>query len=211
MPPKLSNRHVLIVGASGSGKSTAEVKELIREAKAGNSAIVCIDPHVESLAAQLFAHLCEAGLQDRVIYDRLGDLDRVLKWEFLQPSRAKSAHQRFAENENRCREFADVLMRRRGKSSMADTPSVEEWTMAALSLYIHQRQRRPLSDLRYAFDFSHPTFQSMLRECQDDDTCHKIETLIESKQDAIQSCGTVDLWNMQFTIVSTTHKSRLWI
>ena len=174
---KLANRHVFMVGGSGSGKSTAEVKELVEEAKQNNSAIVCIDPH-GPMARDLFAHLCSRGLQDRVIYDRMRDLDRVLKWEFLSPSRAKNPHERKGENQTRCEGFAEILLRRRGQSSAKDTPNIEKWLLAALNLYIYQRSRTPLADIRYAFSFEHPKFHKLLEGCTDEDTRYVFEEAI---------------------------------
>ncbi len=178
----LANRNVLIVGGPGYGKSTAEVKDLVEEADRGDTAIVCIDPHVDSLAALFFAHLCERGHRDRVLYDRLAQIGRVLKWEFLAPSRATSARERHGENQTRCEQFAEILLRRRGKDSAATTPGIEEWLLAALNLYIYQRRRRPLADLRYAFSIAHPKFHDMLLGCDDADTRCKFEEIIESRQ-----------------------------
>src|SRR4051812_36881602 len=124
---QLANRHVLIVGGSGSGKTTAEIKALVEEAERGDTAIVCIDPHVNSLAAGFFAHLCTGMQRDRVLYDRLSDIDRVLMWDFLAPSNAKSTRERHGQNQTRCEQFAEILLRRRGKESAATTPGIEEW------------------------------------------------------------------------------------
>lgn len=179
---RLSNRHLLIVGSSGAGKSTFEEKNLVEEAERGRSAIICIDPHVHSLAEGFFAHLCARQLQHRVLYDRLCDTDRVLQWDFLSPSRAQSSAERAGENDNRCRQFADILLRRRGSASLSATPGIEEWVLTALRLYIHQRQRRPLSDLLYAFNFEHPVFTSMIQGCDHDDVCHKLTTVRDSGQ-----------------------------
>lgn len=179
---QIANRHVFIVGGTGSGKTTAEVKELVEEADRNDSAIVCIDPHAASLGASFFAHLCERGHQDRVLYDRLLDIDRVLKWDFLSPSKATSSRERHAENQTRCERFAEILLRRRGKESAADTPGIEEWLLAALNLYIFQRKRLPLADIRYAFSFAHPKFKAMLNGCEDADTRFKFEEIIDSHQ-----------------------------
>ena len=190
---QLANRHVLIVGGPGYGKTTAEVKELVEEAERGNTAIVCIDPHVDSLAAGFFAHLCASTHRDRVLYDRLDDVQRVLKWDFLSPSRAASPRERQGENQTRCQQFAEILLRRRGQESTASTPRIEEWLLAALNLYIYQRQQRPLADLRFAFSFAHATFQSMLDGCGDADTRYKFEQIIDSKQEPYQAAkGIID-------------------
>jgi len=177
---KLANKHVLIVGGSGSGKSTAEIKALVEEADENKSAIICIDPH-GPMARELFAHLCDRGHRHRVLYDRLADLDRVLKWDFLYPSTAKHPRERQGENETRCERFAEILLRRRGQGSAATSPSIEEWLLAALNLYIYQQNRRPLADIRFAFLFDHPTFQSMFDGCTDEETRYKFQKVIDER------------------------------
>jgi hypothetical protein len=179
---ELINRHCLIVGAPGSGKSTFELKRLVEEADRGETAIICQDPHQNSLSGPLFVALCERGHRSRILYDRLSDVDRVLKWDLLSPSTATCPRQRRGENQTACDQFAEVLLRRRGKDSAADAPSTEEWLLAALNLYIRQRHRRPLADIRYAFNFGHPTFESMLEGCEDADVRCKFEEIRDSRQ-----------------------------
>jgi hypothetical protein len=198
---QLANRHVLIVGGPGYGKTTAEIKELVEEAKRGDTAVVCMDPHAgeQGLGTGFFAHLCDAGQSHRVVYDQLSNIRRVPMWDFLVPSKAESPRERQAANQTRCDQFAEILLRRRGQESAASTPSIEEWLLAALNLYIYQRRRRPLADLRYAFSFEHPSFQDMLADCRDADTRSKFERLVESRQTAYQGaerlinsvCGSV--------------------
>jgi hypothetical protein len=179
---QLANRHVLIVGGPGYGKTTAEVKDLVEEADRGDTAIVCIDPHTDSLAATFFAHLCERGHRHRVLYDRLGDITCGIKWDFLTPSKATSPRQRRAENQTSCEQFAEILLRRRGSSSSAKTPGIEEWLLPPLNMYIEQRKRRPLGDVRHAFEFEHPKFQDMLANCQHLETRDKYAEIIDSRQ-----------------------------
>ncbi len=176
----LANRNVLVVGGPGYAKSTKEAEDLADEADRGDTAIVCVDPHEESLGMMLFARLCERGHRDRTIYDRLPLIEPAVKWELLTPSRARSARERYSENQTRCEQFAEILLRRRGKDSAATTPGIEDWLLAALNLYIYQRMRRPLADLRYAFRFDHPKFQEMLDGCADDDTRFKFQEIIGS-------------------------------
>src|SRR5689334_11436668 len=101
----LNNRNCLTVGSPGSGKTTGEIKYLVEEADRGDTAIVILDPHKNSLAAGAFAHFCERGHRDRIIFDRLPDIQRVPMWDFLPPSRAKSARERQGENQTRCEQF----------------------------------------------------------------------------------------------------------
>ena len=101
---------------------------------------------------------------------------------FYAPSRAASPRVRHGENQTRCEQFAEILLRRRGKDSAATTPGIEEWLLAALNLYIYQRRRRPLADLRYALSFAHPKFHDMLLGCEDADTRAKFEEIVGSRQ-----------------------------
>lgn len=97
------------------------------------------------------------------------------------PSRVRSVRERQGENQTRCEQFAEMLLRRRGEDSAATTPGIEEWLLAALNLYIYQRRRRPLADLRYAFSVANPKFQEMLDGCDDADTRCKFEEIIGSR------------------------------
>ena len=103
------NRNVLIVGSPGSGKSTAELKELVALAEAGETAIICIDPHEDSLAFGLLTQLVARTMQHRILYDRLFDLDVVLPWDFLPPSDANSEHKCRAINDYRIRPEPPIL------------------------------------------------------------------------------------------------------
>jgi hypothetical protein len=188
---ELINRHCLIVGAPGSGKTTFELKRLVEEADRGDAAMLVIDPHFNSLAGPLFTALCERGHRSRILYERLGEVDRVLMWDLLAPSTATCPRQRRGENQTACDQFAEILLRRRGKDSAADAPSTEEWLLAVLGLYIRQRHRRPLADLRYGFSFGHPTFESMLQGCDDADVRSKFEVIRDSRQTPFKAAERV--------------------
>src|SRR5882672_6340151 len=91
--------HLLACGSTRSGKTWAELKRLVTAALRGTIALVVIDPNRDSLATPLLAHLIARGLQNRIVFDRLSDLHRVLSWDFLPPSTATDPLVRFAENE----------------------------------------------------------------------------------------------------------------
>lgn len=179
---ELTNRHVLMVGGSGTGKTTQEIANLLAIANNKDSAIVVLDPHVNSLAYKFMSYCVACGHHDRIIYDRLTDLDRVLTWDFLSPSRERNENKRRNQNSTRISQFTEVLLRSRGKASAADTPTISEWIKAALRLYLYQRKRRPLADIRYSFSFDHPTFQEMLEGCTDEDTRYKFESTIDNRR-----------------------------
>jgi|GEM_PF-5460477 len=189
MAVQLANKHVLIVGGSGQGKSSHEIKELVEQAQQNKTAIIVVDPH-GTMTQELVAHLYDPTNEidsQRILYDRLVDVDRVLKWDFLTPSTAANRDNRQGANQTRCERFVEILLRRRGKGSAADTPMTEEWLYAALNLYIFQRQHRPLSDIRYAFSFEHPRFGAMLDGCTDDDTVYKFRQLIDDGKNSFVS------------------------
>jgi hypothetical protein len=174
-----ANRNMLVVGTSGYGKSTFELRQLVDEADYANTAIVCLDPH-GTLAEDLLAHLLARGHQNRILYERLSDLDPVLAWDFLTPSSATIALQREAENDVRTRDFADILTRRRDQTKdLSETPLIEEWLLPALRLYINQSEQLPLTALLHVFDSQHPTFHQMLEGCSDHDTVRKFRYLFD--------------------------------
>jgi hypothetical protein len=143
--------HTLTCGASRSGKSEAELTKLVSLASKGEAAMVLMDPP-GTLASKFLLHLHALGLTHQVIYDRLSGTDRVPGYEWLVPSVHPDPLQREAENEERIRTFASVLLRRRGIQDPARTPLIEEGVLAALRLYLSQGTPCPLPWLAEAFD-----------------------------------------------------------
>src|SRR5438067_990035 len=117
--------HTLVCGATRSGKSEAELSRLVLLAQANSCAIVLLDPP-GTLAQKFLLHLDLLGLSSRVLYDRLADTDRVPGYAWLTPSQNADPLQRESENDERVREFAAILLRRRGIPDMATTPLIEE-------------------------------------------------------------------------------------
>src|SRR5436309_1163359 len=87
--------HTLVCGASRSGKSEAELARLVPLARRKDRAIVLLDPP-GTLATKFLLHLHALGLDDRVIYDRLADTDRVPGYDWLVPSAHNDPLQREA-------------------------------------------------------------------------------------------------------------------
>lgn len=165
--------HTLICGASRSGKSEAELARLVPLARRGDCSLVVMDPP-GTLARKLLLHLHALGLADRVLYDRLADTDRVPGFDWLAPSVHPDPLQREAENDERVREFAAILLRRRGIQDPARTPLIEEWLLAALRLYLAQQSPVPLPWLPDVFDLSSPTRSRLLASCTDARLVRKI-------------------------------------
>src|SRR5689334_1227195 len=145
-----SNEHILVCGATRSGKSEAQLARLMPLARASDRAIVVMDPP-GGLAAKFLLHLDLLGLGARVLHDRLADTDRVPGYDWLTRSEHPDPLQRQAENDERIREFAAVLLRRRGIQDTALAPLIEEGILAALRLYLHQSAPVPLPWLADVF------------------------------------------------------------
>jgi hypothetical protein len=63
----------LAVGSTQSGKSYAEVHDILAAADAGNVAIVVCDPHKDSLARNALTHLVARGHKRRILWDQLDE------------------------------------------------------------------------------------------------------------------------------------------
>ncbi len=166
--------HTLICGASRSGKSEAELSHLVPLARAGQTAIIVMDPP-GTLAQKFLLHLHALGIADRVIYDRLADTDRVPGYDWLLPSAHPDPLQREAENDERIREFAAILLRRRRIHDPALTPVIEEGLLAALGLYLAQRSPCPLPWVADAFDLGSKERTHLLANCTEPKLVRKFQ------------------------------------
>src|SRR5213592_2496573 len=83
------------------------------------------------------------------------------------PSSNPDPLQREAENDERIREFAAILLRRRGIQDPAATPVIEEGLLAALRLYLTQETPVPLPWLADVFDHRSEAHASLLARCTD--------------------------------------------
>lgn len=142
----------------------AELSYLVSLARQHDCAIVLLDPP-GTLAEKLLLHLDWLGLTQRVLYDRLADSDKVLGYEWLARSQHPDPWQAEAENEERLREFAAVLLRRRDIQDPAGTPVIEEGVLAALRLYLYQPMPVPLLWLAEVFTPGSATSKHLLRHC----------------------------------------------
>lgn len=70
--------NTLIVGGTGSGKSKATVRDILK----WPGAIVLLDWHTRSTAYDLLKHAPEK----RVLYDNLSDPSHALGWDFFPRS-----------------------------------------------------------------------------------------------------------------------------
>jgi hypothetical protein len=137
---------------------------LVRLARQEECAIVLLDPP-GTLATQFLLHLRARRLDGRVIYDRLADTDYVPGYDWLTASDQADPFQRRAENDERIREFAAILLRRRGIHDPAKTPVIEEGLLAALQLYLAQDSPVPLPWLADVFDRRAEAHVYLLEHC----------------------------------------------
>jgi hypothetical protein len=165
--------HTLVCGATRSGKSEAELSRLVPLAQRNDDAIVLLDPP-GTLAAKFMLHLDALGLTGRVLYDRLSDSDLVPGYDFLPASQNPDPLQREAENDESIREFASILLRRRGVLDAAKTPLIEEVLLTALRLYLSQTTPCPLSWLAEVFDRHSETRAHLLANCTEPSLVRKI-------------------------------------
>jgi len=123
--------NVLKVGATRKGKTLSAARDI---AENPDEAALILDPHKESLAQAVLTYAT-----GNVLYECLSEISLTLGFELLTPSTHSSMMLRQLENQRKAEAFVEILLRRRGADSMAGTPLMEEWIMAALLLFLNQR------------------------------------------------------------------------
>jgi hypothetical protein len=86
-------------------------------------------------------------------------------YDWLTASTNPDPLQREAENDERIREFASILLRRRGIQDPASTPLIEEWLLSALRLYLAEEPPAPLPWLAELFDLGSHVRAHLLSHC----------------------------------------------
>lgn len=163
----LSN--VLRVGATRKGKTLAAARSIVEST---NEASVVLDPHKQSLAQAVLTHAT-----GNVLYEKLSHVSATLGFELLAPSASADPVRRHLENRHRAEAFVEILLRRRNADGMAATPLLEEWVMAAVTLYLFQGMRKPLTMLPFAFMPGTDEFRWLVRGCELPDIRHKFTQL----------------------------------
>jgi hypothetical protein len=166
--------HMLICGASRSGKSEAELNRLVRLALSGRCSIVLLDPH-GPLAQKFLLHLGLHGKLKRVIYDRLRDTDKTPSYNWLIRSTNPDAIQRAAEDDERLREFIGVLLRRRSNIDIKNSPVIERGLLTALKLYMYQKKPVPLYWLPDVYRPMSDVYFQMIENCEDQETVKQMK------------------------------------
>lgn len=163
------------IGSTQSGKSYAEVHDVLAAAADQRTAIVVIDPHTRSLAWNSLIHLVARGHQRRIIWDQLDDCLETPKYRFLTASRASHPLLRAKHNHQAAEEFTELLCRRRDIASLAPSPQIEEWTVKAVQFLLNQPQDHNASELRRVFRIDHPRFKNFVTACTDPDVQYDFE------------------------------------
>ena len=183
--------NTLVVGMTQSGKSTAELKRLTEWDGA------CVDlrsaQHAWPNGTSSDLTCCDK-LED-VVYDDLARVDKVLSWSFIEPSK-KTGRDRLKENDDRARDFADILCRRRGLQ-LHQRASTEEWSIAALKLWLYQKSPKAITDLVEIFHPGkskrrNPKFNDLKLDCEIPELRDKFEELCSMTQHQRRSevrCG----------------------
>ncbi|HYH66530.1 MAG TPA: hypothetical protein VD866_17685 [Urbifossiella sp.] len=149
--------NVLKVGATRKGKTLSGVADIVAHPE---EAAIIFDPHPDSLAMAALTHV-----EGNVLFVRLSDIDHPLGFALLTPSSHPDPRKREMENQKRAEVFTDILLHRRGSDGLAGTPLMEEWTMAALMLFLYQRTPLPLRLLPYAFSPGTDEFERLVGGC----------------------------------------------
>ena len=113
-------------GSTRSGKSVAELNDIVSAAKCRDVAIVCCDPHPNSLAWAAFSHLTARSQASRIIFDQLTYFNRVPGYQFLLRSRARNQLRRESRDEQTACQFAEILCRRGNRGALSNAPLTEE-------------------------------------------------------------------------------------
>src|SRR5688572_28967270 len=103
-------QNVLRVGSPGSGKTLATAYSVLHS----DCAEVVLDPHPDSLAREIITHAT-----GNVLYENLADIRHALGFDLLVPSTNPNPELREHENQLVSDGFIEILMSRRGGTTMA--------------------------------------------------------------------------------------------
>jgi hypothetical protein len=168
-PPETSR---LIVGSTGSGKSEGELVDLMHLAGRRDCAVVLLDGH-GPLAFRAAGHWAARGHEARIVYEPLGEVDRVLCWDMLPRSTASALSRQRIEDAETRDEFAQCFLAQRNLETLNDRPWTKEWLEAAISLCQAQPQPEHLGSLLAAFRVGSAEYERLLNSCTQADIIQK--------------------------------------
>lgn len=169
----------LIVGASGSGKSYSTLPEFVEIVERRECAALVFDSH-GMFTKNGMLHLEKRKRTERVLYDQLGQFERVLAPRFITPSSADNPIRREAENHANMVGFLEVLWTASGRDD-------EDWTkMPMLSMYLELGLRlffnQPESLIPQLFPFvfrlKHPVCHYLIKNTFDEEAREEFEELL---------------------------------
>lgn len=134
--------HRLICGRTGSGKTNFVLWELLEIAERGDEWIIAVFPHPqpgEQFVSELYARFGKAIL-NRLIVERLSDMDRVIMRDLIKYSAAKDPYVRLRENDEFCAHFMGVAANGRQFTTWLEHPVLEKYTKLAVRLCQNQDQ-----------------------------------------------------------------------
>lgn len=192
----------LYVGATRQGKTLAAVRRIVETP--GEAAIVC-DPHELSLVLGVLTHA-----RREMLYERLSHVEHALGFDLLVPSIQSDPMARLLENQRRAEGFVAIVLRRREGDTLAGSPLMEEWSMAAISSYLHQATPKPLTMLPSIFQPGTSEFNALVRDCTLEDLRYKFRQLERLNPRALRAevGSTVRLLNGVFRSPSFAARSR---
>ena len=170
----------IVVGSTRSGKSMAAIHAILSAVMLG-WAVVCIDPHSDSLGWNLLVQLTARGFRRRVIFDRLSCLDRVPGYNLIRSSNARCPLRRKSENEELRDQLVELASRRRGTTNLALNPQTEEFTHAAFDLLLQQDHPLEPDDPMYVFEPTSRELNRLIRHCTADLVRQKFQDIQSGK------------------------------
>lgn len=156
----------IVVGSTGSGKSEAELVDLVRLADRRDCAVVLLDGH-GPMAVSALGHWAHRGHEGRIVYEPLDATDRVLALGMLPASAADDPSRRALENAELREELAQCLMNQRGLVTLTDRAWTHEWLHAALTVCLAQPYPQSLASLVHPFRPGTAAYEQLLTNCQD--------------------------------------------
>jgi hypothetical protein len=160
-----SLRNTVIVGKSGSGKSTSIRNDIVIDAHEQRNCLVILDPH-GTLADNVLGDLLPRGYEPRIEVLDLTFPDKVFGLDFQPYSDAEWRGLQLQENMRAVETFLQVLGRERG-INFNTMPLLGTWTRNALMLRQRQKHPKPLRFVPYGLMFGHPIQMAMLADCDD--------------------------------------------
>ena len=143
------NDNALIVGPTRIGKTSFSIQSRIEDLKAGKS-VLWADTQPMASGFQFYKAAIEAGLDDRIVFDDLDDIEQVVPHNFL----ICSAHDnpgRTQRDKKTVELFLDQLAVQRGFGSMTSHVLIRQYAEPWAYLMMHQSPRKPLAFGKAAF------------------------------------------------------------